>query len=254
MKGQISLGRRAMTKIKTVRLASKVNRLYNMIETKEITWKLESTGTGAARVFLPHNNVYLWTQNMFQVSQGATDNMQEGNQVNRIGDRINVRGLMITGFFENALERSKVHYRVMLIRCAKGDTIDRSTLFKNNCNNKMIDQVNTERFTIVAQKIFNIEASNSGQAQTASLTGQPLTAATSANWFGGQGTRTFKMWVPGKKFGNYGNIQFENGGYQIKFYDYRIVILAYDWYGTPQDANNVGFVNCLYTKCYFKDA
>lgn len=234
-------------------MKTKVDNLYRMIETKEITWKIESTAL--VKNYLPHNQLTVWTQNPFQVSQGAADQMQEGNQVNRLGDRISVKGMMLKGFFENALERSKVYFRVMLVRAAKGDTIDRSTLFKGNCNNKMMDQVNTERFSIVAQKTFTCSASNSGQASSASASGQPLTAPTgTATWFGGQGTKTFQMWIPGNKFGNNGNIQFENGGYQVKFYDYRWVVLAYDWFGTPQDSNNVGMINVMYTKVYFKDA
>ena len=69
------------------------------------------------------------------------------------------------------------------------------------------------------------------------------------------GTKVFKMWIPGRKFGTYGSVQYENASTtQVKFYDYRLVILAHDWYGTPQDVNNVGKINELYCKIYFKDA
>ena len=227
---------------------SKVNNLYRMIETKECTWSLESTRSPLVQNFMSHNNVTLWSQNPFQISQGAADQMQTGNQVNRIGDRITVKGMMCKGFFENALSRPKVFYRVMLIRCAKGDTIDRGTLFKGNCANKMIDQVNTERFTIVAQKQFTIDSSNTVTTNV-DASGQPY-----ADGRSGIGTRTFKMWIPGSKFGNNGNIQYENGSYQLKFFDYRFVFVAYDWFGTPQDVNNVGLINTFYTKVYFKDA
>jgi hypothetical protein len=252
-KGQIGLGKKAMTRIKTVRLASKVNQLTRMIETKHFTWRT------SVNVNLPHNDVLIVQQqsggdlNIFRSALGNDDPMGVGGS--RIGDSIAVRGVMIRAFFENALERSKVHYRVMLVRCAKGDTPNRANLFTSDSTNKMIDQVNNERFTIVAQKIFNIQSSNPGQAGSASLTGQPLTATTSGNWFGGQGTRTFKMWIPGYKFGNNGIVKFENASQtQVKFYDYRICIVVYDWYGTPQDVNNVGKINELYTKLYFKDA
>lgn len=229
-------------------VVKRVNNLYKMIETKEITWKVESSTS--AKSYFPHNNITLFGINPFQVSQGAADAMSEGNQVNRIGDQITVKGMMIRGFFENALERGKVFYRVMLLRCAKGDTPTRATMFKGNCNNKMIDQVNTERYSIVAQKSFNIMTSNFAPATAAGVTGLP----TASPQLGGMGTRTFNMWIPGRKFGRGGNVQYENNSYQVKFYDYRIVVLAYDWFGTPQDENNVGFLNCLYTKVYFKDA
>lgn len=251
-KGQIGLGRRAMTRIKTVRLASKVNNLYKMIETKELTWKLESTRSPLVQNFIAHNNLTLWSQNPLQVSQGAADAMQEGNQVNRLGDRITIKGMMFKLFLENAAQRPKVHYRVMLIRASKGDTIDRSTLFKGNCSNKMLDQVNTERFSIVAQKTFNISVSNSSWTAVDG-NGQAYMGDTTRVG-AGVGTKVINIWVPGTKFGSGGNIQYENGSYQVKFYDYRWVIVAYDWFGTPQDINNVGLINCMYAKTYFKDA
>jgi hypothetical protein len=62
------------------------------------------------------------------------------------------------------------------------------------------------------------------------------------------------MWIPGTKFGHGGNIQYEStSGVQGKFYDYQICILAYYWFGTPQDANVVGNLNESITKLYFKD-
>jgi len=251
----ISSARRARSyyKLRPRTLTKKVNSLYKMIETKHFTWRT------SANVNLPHNDVLIVQQqsggnlNIFRSALGNDDPMGVGGS--RIGDSIAVKGVMVRAFFENALERSKVHYRVMLVRCAKGDAPNRDNLFTNDSTNKMIDQVNNERFTIVAQKIFNIQSSNSGPASGVAANGAPLTAATGSNWYGGQGSRTFKMWIPGSKFGNNGIVKFENASQtQVKFYDYRIVIVAYDWYGTPQDINNVGKINELYTKLYFKDA
>ena len=227
--GTVSSARRARSyyKLRPRTLTGKVNNLYKMIETKHFTWRT------SVNVALPHNNVTIVQQqsggdlNIFRSALGTDDPMGVGGS--RIGDSISVRGVMIRGYFENALERPKVHYRVMLVRCAKGDTPNRANLFCSDSGNKMIDQVNNERFTIVAQRIFNISNSNPGPASSASATGVPLTAATSATWYGGTGTRTFKMWIPGFKFGNNGLIKFENASQtQVKFYDYRICIVAYN--------------------------
>lgn len=232
-------------------IVNRVNNMYKMIETKEITWKLESTkGPPVVKYEFPHNNLLVWSQNPFQVSQGAADNQGAGNAPNRIGDQITVKGLGLTMFLENALERSKVFYRVMIVRCAKGDTPDRGTFFKGNCDNKMIDQVNTERYSIVAQKTFTISVSNAMPPNAAGVNGAP----NSNTGYGGQGTKVIKIWVPGRKFGRGGNLQYENNSYQLKFFDYKVVMLAYDWFGTPQDINNVGLINSMYTKIYFKDA
>lgn len=233
-------------------IVTKVNNLYKMIETKHFTWRT------SANVSLAHNNVTIVQQqsggdlNPFRSALATDDPMGVGGS--RIGDSVAVRGLMIRGFFENALERGKVYYRVMLVKCAKGDTPNRANLFTSDSDNKMIDQVNNERFTIIAQKTFNIKTSN-GAGNTVAPAGYAYDSNAPENIITGIGTRTFKMWIPGTKFGSKGVVKFENASQtQVKFFDYRICIVAYDWYGTPQDVNNVGKINELYTKLYFKDA
>lgn len=228
----------------------RIKRIERMIETKEYCRR------SGVNIGIPHNNILLVLDrdsgaalNPFASQRGVDDVMGIGG--NHIGDMISVKGVMLRGFFENALGRARVYYRVMIIKCAKGDVPTRTTLFKGDADNKMIDQLNTERYSVVAQKIFNISASNAAPASVIpSAVGIP-TASTPA----GIATRTFKMWLPGAKFGRGGNLQYENGSAdQIKFYDFRLVILCYDWYGTPQDINDVGKINDLYFKVYFKDA
>ncbi|AXH77987.1 MAG: putative capsid protein [Cressdnaviricota sp.] len=227
-------------------IASRVGALYSMIETKEGTI---STNVNIA---LPHNNVYVLQSggvdlNPFLIGYGSGDPM--AGTGNRVGDRITVRGISLSLFLENALQRARVYYRIMLIKKAKGDTLDRSTLYKGDCNNKMLDQVNTERFKIVAQKIINVNCTNNAPV-TVGVTGVP-----SGGTLAGISSKIVRFWIPGRKFGKNGNVQFENGsGGQCKYFDYRWVIVAYDWYGTPQDANNVGNINEAYAKVYFKDA
>jgi len=227
-------------------LTRSVKRINSMVETKE---SCQVTG---ANISLPHNNIYNTGINPFVVTLGTGDPM--AGTGNRIGDCISVRGLLIKGFLENAISRPKVHYRIMLLRGAKGETFDRTSIFKGIVGNKIIDQMNPERFTVVAQKKFTINCSSSAPS-TVSATGVPLSGISSGTDTAGTGSRAFSMWVPGRKFGRLGTIRYENASTsQVKFYDYRIVILAYDWYGTPQDVNNVGKINEMYAKLYFKDA
>lgn len=231
-------------------IAGQTKRLNKMIETKDAQWK---TYPNAG---FTHNQVHVLKTdaagvndlNPFYIVQGAGDPMAQ-NQGNRIGDKITLKGMKIVGFFENALSRPKVYYRLMLIKCSKGDSITRATLFQNCSDNKMIDTINTERFTIIAQKIFNVTCANAGPTGVNA-------AGEIAGWtLAGNGTKVIRMWVPGRKFGKYGNVQYENGiNGQVKFFDYRLVLVCYDWYGTPQDVNTVGKINELYTKVYFKDA
>lgn len=233
------------------RTVNRVNNLYRMIETKEATHKVESGIAVGDRLLLNHNLSVNLTIEPFKLAQGAADAMGEGLQANRIGDRISIRGLMIKGQVETAPNRAKVYFRIMLIKAAKGDTVDRSTLFKNNCSNKMLDQVNTERFTILAQRVMNVTVTgqNSTTWNQLTLTGEPNDSSR-----GGIGTRNFSMWIPGNKIVKGGNMQFENNSFQPKFFDYKIVCLAYDHVATAQDVNAVLQLNCIYTKLYFKDA
>lgn len=240
--------RGAITLASRSSVAQRVNQLYRMMETKEISRR---TGDN---VGLLHNKITLVTDsagnafNIFQSALGVNDPMGS-NAGDHIGDQISVKGVMIKGFLENSLAWPKVYYRVMLLRGAKGETFDTTSIFKGSTSNKMIDQVNTERFTIIAQKVMNISASNVAASGTETPSGAPIIATA-----GGIGSRTFSMWIPGHKFGPNGNLKYENlSTSQIKFYDYRVCICVYAWYGSL-DTNNVGRINQLYSKVYFKDA
>jgi len=229
-------------------LAAKVAQLTRTIETKE----------GCRRVtnfHCSHNNLTVLNDadgnvfNPFISAQNVGDPMAAGG-MNRIGDKITVMSLRFKFMVEGSLARSKVYFRFMLIKMAKGDTLDRSTFFQNACGNKMIDMVNTERFTVLASKTITVSPPNSVAVGVTALTG-----VTSGGTQGTTGSKILTMYVPGKKFGKGGTITYENASTnQIKFYDYRLAVVAYDWYGTPQDINNVGFINDGYVKIYFKDA
>lgn len=230
-------------------LSARVTQITRSIETKEGQW------SSANNIGLPHNNITLINKadggvlNPFQSNNGNQDPMEQNN-FQRLGDTIAVKGMMVKGFFEGALQRSKVYFRVMLIKFARGDTPTRDTLFKGDSNNKMMDVINTERYTCVWQKIFNVSPPNP-PPNTVSLTGvaEPGVLA------GITGNRIIKAWIPGYKFGKGGIVQYENtNGTNVKFFDYRFFVLVYDWFGTPQDTNNVGRVNSMFSKVYYKDA
>lgn len=235
--------------VQVSKLAYQVSRLTRTIETKQAQWK---TGTN---ISLPHNAPVV-----LQNSAGGdlnpirtvigTDDPMTGNSGSRIGDEITIRGLKIVGFFENSLSRAKVYYRFMLIKCPRGvNPTAGNGIFQGNSGNRMLDDVNTEKFTIVWQKIFNVSTTNPAPA-IVGLTGVP-SAATVA----GISSRVVKAWVPGRKFGRGGVLKYENNDAgQAKFFDYRFVVLAYDWFGTPELANNVGQINEIYCKLFFKDA
>jgi hypothetical protein len=246
--GRAPLAKRRQLTSRVSTLARRVTNISRSIETKEGCRRITNVSLG-------HNNVTVFNDvdgnvfNPFISSQGTADPMANGG-MSRVGDKIQVKGLLFRFFVEASLSRSKVYFRFMLVKMAKGDTLNRTNLFKDACGNKMIDQINTERFTILAQKTFNVVAPN------AVATGLTVASGVVTGGVNGiTGNKVFSMYVPGKKFGRDGVITYENASpNQVKFYDYRLCCVAYDWYGTPQDLNTVGFVNDGFVKIYYKDA
>lgn len=233
--------------------ARRVNNLSRMIETKTGQW------SSPTNVALPHNNVYIVQTsaggdlNPLATGQSSSDPMI-ANTGARIGDRITIKGMSIKGMVECALQRPKVHFRIMLVKCPRGVAPTRAELFQGCSANKMIDTVNSEKFTIVWQTKFNVSTSNNAPGAYQAGVNPNAAGVVTASTPAGIGVKTFSAWIPGKKFGKRGNLQYENGSTTPKFFDYRLVYLCYDWYGTPQDSNNVGILNEMYTKIYFKDA
>lgn len=231
-------------------MQTQIARLTSTIETKQAQWK-----TGANVAFV-HNVVTVLQNsaggslNPIRTSTGVDDPMVS-NSGSRIGDQITIKGLKMVFMFENALDRAKVFYRVMLVRCPRGQDPNVGNGFlQGNSDNRMLDSVNTEKFTVLWQTSFNVQTSNNAP-QSVSGTGVPATAT-----LAGLGTKIIKAWVPGKAFGKGGILRYENGSTEAKFYDYRIAVLVYDWFGTPAPPaiNNVGRLNEMYCKLFFKDA
>ena len=221
------LSKRVVRRVPTKKLVRyQIKKYLNAIsETKELTWKCNPN------VNIAHNQIFILNNgsgnplNPFEHSQGTQDT-NAANQGVSIGDSITAKGLLIRGFFENAIDRSRVHYRVMLLRCAKGDVPTRATLFKGSADNKVIDQLNTERYKIIAAKNFTINQQSVGSTTVSGVNGIPTGGST----LGGQGTRAIKMWIPGHKFARYGKINYESNSLtQVKYFDYRVVVFAYDW-------------------------
>lgn len=222
-------------------VASRVNHLDRMIETKEGSNTLVNAQ-------LPHNNTYIWNVNPLFTTAGTGDPINGIG--NRIGDKIALKGMAACFFVEGALGRSKVHFRIMLMKGPRGASFNRADVFKGMSSNKMIDQLNTEKYSILAQKRFNVSPPNA-PADALNVVNGEVNQALPA---GITGNKIVKFWIPGRKFGKGGAISYENGSDNPKFYDYRWVVVAYDWYGTPQDLNTVGIINECWLKLYYKDA
>lgn len=229
-----------------------VKRLTGMIETKEGCFK-----TGANQAY-SHNTVsvvnFSPSANIFARTSGTDDPMGV-SALKIIGDACNIRGIKASFFIENSLARPKVYYRLMLLKGPRGAVF--WDCFKGITGNMMIDQMNTEKYKVIASKTFNVTPSNSMANNVSAEIGhqgepQEVWSAATIN-SGGTASKVVRFWIPGSKFGKGGNIQYENGTDNLKFFDYRWVLCVYDWYGSAA-GNQVGRINEGYCKIYFKDA
>jgi len=207
---------------------------------------------------IEHNNFITLDNNLLSTGQG-TANPDNSIFNNRIGDKITLRGSKLALFVQLNERFSDVTFRLLVVKCPKGDTPTKATLFNNISGNKMLDTLNTDRYTIISQKFFKIKAPNIASNGVSS--GGLLTGSGLVDMLNGQQTvlspasKIIKIWIPGKAFSKNGIIQYENGSAQVKFFDYRVVIYAYSAYATSETLGfNVGRVNDYINTLYFTDA
>lgn len=217
-----------------------------MIETKQGN----QTCTDGIEIF--HNNFVTLNSTLLFTTNGANDPTLNSSD-NRIGDKINLKGVKIKMMVELNERYSDVTFRLLIIKAAKGDVPTRATLFNGLSGNKMIDTLNTERYTIIHKEYFKIKAPNPGNANTVNVAG--FSDADSGNRLS-RATRIVSAWIPGTKFHKSGIISYEGQGAssQPKFFDYHAVLYAYSNYSTLQDVYYVARVNDYVQTIYYKDA
>lgn len=142
-------------------------------------------------------------------------------------------------------------FRIFIVKSAKGDPPTINNFFNNLSGNKMIDTLNTDRYTILASKTFSIRQSSTGMAEagiqdvgSGYTKGTPLISRAS---------RIVKLWVPGSKLIKSKTLTYENGSQQPKFYDYHLLYFAYSNYSTTVNYY-VGRINDEVIQLYYKDA
>lgn len=223
--------------------------LASKMETKEATY----SSTDGAEIL--HNNFITLDSNPFKLVQGVTEGIP--NTGARVGDKINLKGVSYKLMFELNERYSDVTFRIMMVRSSRGDTPTRNTLFRGESGNKMIDSFNTERYSILSTKTFKIRAPNASIGSPAEIggVGSGIVTGNTADQLS-RATKIIKMWIPGSKFtrskGN--TLTYDQGGDQVKFFDYNFIVYGYSNYSTLQDIYYVGRLNDLVRKVYYTDA
>lgn len=228
-------------------MAKRIKRIDRTIETKSGVLQISDGTEYGHNALNIVNNIFLGTLN------GTLDNDNSRGQ--RIGDQIQLIGVSFSLMLELNERYSDVTFRMMVIRGAKGDAVTTSTLWQGASVNKMLDNINRERFTVLHTKYVKIKApnmaiiGNAGQVPGSGFTQGGATTQQS------RATRIFKFFVPGKKFTRSGILQYENNSQQPKFFDYSFVIYAYSNYSTSEALGFfVGRLNDCFIKIHYKDA
>ena len=217
---------------------------------------------------IQHNSfINIFPNNLLNTTPGVND-PTSGNTQNRIGDQITLQSCKIRMMIELNERYSDVTYRIIVTKSSRGDTPTINTLFRGLSGNKMLDEINYEKYSVIYQKWGKIKAPNLSMgrqaAQDASLT-QPSTgiyynSGTIEGNFLSRATKIIKINIPGSKFAKGGIIQYEgptNGNLQ-KFYDYNVFVYAYSNYNTLAPSGvtagyNVLAVNDAFVRLSYKD-
>jgi len=214
---------------------------------------------------IQHNSfINIFHNNLLNTSPGVND-PTSGNTQNRIGDKITLLKCKIRMMLELNERYSDVTYRIIITKSARGDTPTINTLFKGLSGNKMLDEVNYERYTVIYQKWGKIKAPNNsvGRApvQDATTT-EPSTGIYYAAYNNvlSRATKIVKINIDGKKFAKDGIIQYEGPANTTlqKFFDYNVFVYAYSNYNTLAPTTltsgyNVLAVNDAYVQLLYKD-
>jgi len=236
--------KKAVSSVK--KIVSKALKAYSKrnVEVKQAV----STSADGAEIF--HNNFITLDSGILITSQGTSD-PQTNNSSGRVGDELTLRGISLKMMLELNERYSDCTFRLIVVKCSKGDTPTRQNLFNGISGNKMIDTFNTERFTILYRKNIKITAPNF--ATTGALSVAGYSAAGDASAVQSRATKIVKVWLPYKLFSKTGKVQYENASSQTKFYDYQVLLYAYTNYSTPQDVYYVGRCNDYVKTMYYTD-
>jgi len=198
-----------------------------------------------------------------RTGNGTSDPETGGLYQNRIGDDVTPVGLKIKFMVALDPRQSQVKFRWMFIKSAFGDVPTTDNLFKGISNNKQLDEIDTERFTIMAQKFFTIYRGNAAVSapgytttivqQSGSDTGMEYDGKQNQQWI----PKLCSAWIPGSKFGKV--LKYQNGSQTPKMFGYHSFLIAYGCDQATDDGiifsgTSLARMDDYVSTFYFKDA
>lgn len=180
--------------------------------------------------FTLYNGLLNTTQAISDTGSGTV------NKAARVGDEIIARGISIKFWIANKLDRPNVMYKIVLYKYQSLTPPLVDLFLTQGGANVMIRDFNTEKYSIVAMKTFNVQMGFSAYA-----------TGTGGDQDGREAHKLLKFWVPLKNK----KVQYQDGGTIPKNYDYGFAVMCYDSYGTLTTDNIASFA--INYKLYFKD-
>lgn len=174
-------------------------------------------------------NAYNWAGNMLGT-------VVSNNQGGRIGDEVWPVGLSLKLWLSNKADRPNVMYRILIV-ASPPDTYSMASptgLFKGSIGNKMLDYVDTDRYTIKYSKLVQPFAGDYSLESGATNK---------------EHSRMLNIWIPIK-----GKIQYAQDTGTLPKYQkhiWSLIVIAYDAFGSLTTDNIASF--SLMYRFYFKD-
>jgi len=227
--------RKTTTRKKTYGAKKTVNMKTVKSMVKRLTLKTQETkrsvNVNAAKSTVVQQTLLLLDGQPLRTSQGVTDPNSSGAMQNRIGDEVTPVGLRIKFMVALDPRQSQVKFRWMFVKGPFADIPNIDNLFVGMCSNKQLDEIDRERWTVMASKTFTIRRGNaavSAPAYTTTLvqqggqdTGMEYDGKQNQQWI----PKLCTAWIPGRKFGSV--LKYQNAAQVPKMYSYHSFIIAY---------------------------
>lgn len=176
------------------------------------------------------NSMFFTTQ-----SVSSAETCANATQVGyRIGDQIEPKSCQVRFYLQNNERFGEVHYKLWFVR-GRGTQAttapNAGTFFRGMSDNKMLDEVNSEYFTVLASKTFVIKSPVPG-VNTNNASQINYTALGSGTYCNGSANLDAIAFLPGHRLIKWNlpvpkKIQYENNGGDVEGGRYHLMIMPY---------------------------
>jgi hypothetical protein len=204
--------------------------MLKQCETKHKTVSFENNA-------LYHNSLSIPLNHLIDLTNGDGDDQ-------RVGDEVIGKYIKFKLWFASKFDRPNVKIRVMVLRVPINEHTGVISPFNNDHGNKLLDYINTEKYTPVYQKFININTNTAIGPDS----GLPP-PSTGYDWNLKERSVMHSFTIPLKDE----KIKFLEGENRPKFqkFNLRFVAVAYDAYGTATTDNIASYAGNY--RFYYKD-